>query len=576
MTTALDSRWALLSASDIQIPPRSRLLCVTPVGLGTEAVESLTSYTSRVARAHLLSVASLFGWEIAPEINRTFLRNSERRSDPSALLTISFRALVHAINGTGVTATDFASAMEKLTLRSDLTKLTLAAWRNVIPFTGLLKRVRSWCPACCAKPKTGEQVYEKLIWNLSAVTICTLHNEHLQTACAVCKRPQPLLASRTVPGHCCWCTNILVKDRTTPKASRRELLRQIWIADEIAQVIRLGQTIESPSRSLIARSVDRCIRKTLLAESAFARALHSPQSSLNDWRKGRALPRLDAVLRICSVSNTHVADFLLGEISQSCSGRSVQPGRPRKFAQPRRSRPWTIDEAKRAEQILAEAKTRKPPVPLAVIAKLIGRPSASLYYKFHQSCLDVASRYRTFQAQRKRRLLSYAFNNLAVIVERDCSANIRNIAASLQCSETMLKSQRPELIKRLAIERRKRQKIRWRLFATEIRKSLRSKTPLSLGQIAKNLGCSPATLYNRVPQLCRLLSRHSKEQKANRSHRRKEQFARAVRNEALAAYANNIYPSVKTISSRFSKPKSLRSSSIALQALREARLELGL
>src|SRR6266404_2853111 len=109
MPKAFQNEVALLDLEDCRIPPRSRLHHLLPVGVGTEYVESLTSYTSRVAHAHDVTLASLFGWEIVPRIDRQFLRHSENRSNRSALLTISFRSLVHAINGPGVTALDFAT-----------------------------------------------------------------------------------------------------------------------------------------------------------------------------------------------------------------------------------------------------------------------------------------------------------------------------------------------------------------------------------------------------------------------------------------------------------------------------------
>lgn len=34
------------------IPPRSRLFCLPPVGIGTAAVESLTGYVARLAMTH--------------------------------------------------------------------------------------------------------------------------------------------------------------------------------------------------------------------------------------------------------------------------------------------------------------------------------------------------------------------------------------------------------------------------------------------------------------------------------------------------------------------------------------------
>ncbi len=43
------------------IPPRSKLYCLEPMGLDSGMVESLTSYTARLAAAHSITLAAL-GW----------------------------------------------------------------------------------------------------------------------------------------------------------------------------------------------------------------------------------------------------------------------------------------------------------------------------------------------------------------------------------------------------------------------------------------------------------------------------------------------------------------------------------
>jgi len=41
------------------LPPRSRLYSLAPIGVGTAFVEGLTSYVSRLAAAHSVSVGDL-------------------------------------------------------------------------------------------------------------------------------------------------------------------------------------------------------------------------------------------------------------------------------------------------------------------------------------------------------------------------------------------------------------------------------------------------------------------------------------------------------------------------------------
>src|SRR6266404_8988694 len=48
------------------LPPRSRFYCLEPLGLETGMVESLTSYITRVARAHFLPPWVLTTKDLAP------------------------------------------------------------------------------------------------------------------------------------------------------------------------------------------------------------------------------------------------------------------------------------------------------------------------------------------------------------------------------------------------------------------------------------------------------------------------------------------------------------------------------
>lgn len=50
--------WSLASPS---IPARSALYSIEPIGIGTSLVESLTSYISRLAEEHTVSVGDLVG-----------------------------------------------------------------------------------------------------------------------------------------------------------------------------------------------------------------------------------------------------------------------------------------------------------------------------------------------------------------------------------------------------------------------------------------------------------------------------------------------------------------------------------
>ncbi|PYV43710.1 MAG: hypothetical protein DMG09_00235 [Acidobacteria bacterium] len=100
-----------------ELPPRSRLYHLEPIGVGTPLVESLTGYVARLAEAHCVSTGTLYRNEIDALTSKgnIFTCTIERNAGYST----------HTINGRGIHAMDFVRALESLTHRRDLHYLTL-------------------------------------------------------------------------------------------------------------------------------------------------------------------------------------------------------------------------------------------------------------------------------------------------------------------------------------------------------------------------------------------------------------------------------------------------------------------
>jgi TniQ len=69
-----------------EIPARSALCRIRPLGIGTAETECLTSYLARLARAHYLSIRSLLMQYLIPLIN---LSRSEPSRPPINFYTLS-------------------------------------------------------------------------------------------------------------------------------------------------------------------------------------------------------------------------------------------------------------------------------------------------------------------------------------------------------------------------------------------------------------------------------------------------------------------------------------------------------
>ncbi|HBB87930.1 MAG TPA: hypothetical protein DC047_09970 [Blastocatellia bacterium] len=158
----------------LNISPRSQLYNLKASGTGTGFVESLTSYTTRLAAAHKLSPAVLLGRVLAPLMEKKYwLQGGARPGTRGSGLSNSFSTHAKAINGTGVIARNWLSVIETLTMRNDLRFSTMLPWADVLSLRNLFRQTRAWCPSCYEEWRANYQiVYEPLLWTLRDVEIC--------------------------------------------------------------------------------------------------------------------------------------------------------------------------------------------------------------------------------------------------------------------------------------------------------------------------------------------------------------------------------------------------------------------
>src|SRR5438093_4538436 len=97
----------------LPIAPRSLLFALQPIGVGTPFVESLTSYISRLAEVHAVTVSDLAGYVLAKCVFRDAPIVSERAGDYR--MGSGFRSGTHAINGLAEDARRWIAAVETAT-----------------------------------------------------------------------------------------------------------------------------------------------------------------------------------------------------------------------------------------------------------------------------------------------------------------------------------------------------------------------------------------------------------------------------------------------------------------------------
>ncbi|MEH2041481.1 TniQ family protein [Nostoc sp.] len=194
----------LWSPKPLEIPQRSRLFCLEPVGVGTPHTESLSSYLNRLAQEHCLTAQKLIMGEIALLI----LENE----DKSKLLEKSVSYLLGnsdakpAINGMREMTGKLVTVLEELTMREDLRFLTLLSWKGMIYDKGLFRNYRAWCPCCWEEwMQENKIIYEPLLWSFKDVEFCLIHKQRLIEQCPHCGSCFPVMARLSPAGFCSRC-----------------------------------------------------------------------------------------------------------------------------------------------------------------------------------------------------------------------------------------------------------------------------------------------------------------------------------------------------------------------------------
>lgn len=224
------------------LPPTTRLYSLSPIGVGTPMVESLTGYIARLAEAHCVSTGLLYWKEIKALAGKGNIFSFRVTGDGGYS--------THTINGHGSPAADFVRVMEVLTGRRDLRYLTLLTWAQVLPGHSLLRRWRAWCERCFqAWLQAKQPIYEPLLWTMHAVNLCPYHRCKLRDTCPYCARRIGPLDWRSRPGYCSRCEGALVGGDQTSSSQEpagAELMWATWVATAFGELISAAPRIASP------------------------------------------------------------------------------------------------------------------------------------------------------------------------------------------------------------------------------------------------------------------------------------------------------------------------------------------
>ncbi len=294
------------------IPPRSRLYCLEPIGVGSEYVESLTGYVARLAQQHCVTPRQLLLTEIAPHLARKKNRLNYQPETVSKVFGIDM--CKPAANGTGLTAAYLVEALSALTKRNDLHKLTRLYW-PLLPKRGLLRHQRAWCPSCYLEwQQGGKTIYEPLLWLINIVVICPYHHNRLLCQCPHCHQHLPVFYWNFRPGYCSNCNQWLVNCGYKTKYTNIEadLDWQLNVVRNVGELLAFEPGFNSPPiinniSDVIYTYINQVFKSN---KAAFSRSIGISETTIGFWCNRKVIPPIDKLLRVANYFGISLLDFL--------------------------------------------------------------------------------------------------------------------------------------------------------------------------------------------------------------------------------------------------------------------------
>lgn len=360
------------------VPPRAPFKA-EPKGLGTWQRQRLSSYLLDVAAAACVRPQAI--------LNSYIDWRQDKRSG-----RFGKNMRLELINGSGPFARMWTSAISPLVGRDDLEDLTLLPFAHVMSAApAAMSQWRRWCPHCLyGDAVSGGDLYERLLWSISYVTVCPLHQTRLVSSCPSCGISQSSELSRhTLSGFCGACKGWLGRERSTDDMVDLDTpvgAYEIWVAKDFANLLALNRD----GAALLSRKKSMQLLSAVVATTyggnrgEFCKHANIGKPTLESWLKNGGLPTLRSMVRLSWVLQIPMRSLLMGneesDITIKRSGVSAEflPPRPRR--KNRRARDWIAIERNLRESIDSD----RPYSSWQEAARELGFVPSNLRWRFPQ------------------------------------------------------------------------------------------------------------------------------------------------------------------------------------------------
>lgn len=409
-----------------ELPARSRLFKLEPVGIGTDVVESLTSYIARLAAEHCSSPRRLLINEVLVPAGKDTVHNRA-----------SGIALAKHLNGIQDITVIVTNTFERLTLRDDLRHMTLLNWRAVLSHNHLLRSNRAWCAFCYEDwLSEGKVIYDPLIWAIEIITVCPKHNEPLYERCPKCTRQLSFFDKHYIPGYCSRCQTWLgaaphLHPAILRSVEQIELTRQAQIALTVGELLSCSPNIEPIATPdyFIANLADSVAKKARRNINFFADLVGIWSGTIRRLLDWRTKLRLEVLCKLCSRLNASPLDLLLDR----GNGAAFQKRHlllQRDIPMAREITPW-----EKVEENLRLALEESPPPSIEAVARRMGHHPTKVRNRHPELCQQIFNRYWIYRRDKHppRKKIISAFK---AALKEEPPPSLQRVLKRLGCLDT--------------------------------------------------------------------------------------------------------------------------------------------
>ncbi len=390
------------------------LFSLEPIGIGTAMVESLTSYLSRLAEAHCVTVGTLISQAIAEELRKNYIIASSQKRG-SRLYENAF-----TLNGMGSLTEEFIRAITNLTGR-DVSFLTLQSWRNMCPDRNILRTTKAWCPNCLEDWKRKRlPIYEPLVWCFKDVELCKIHNALLITDCPSCDSRIPLLNRTSRNGFCSHCNrwlgsaDVLDMDMESDHMSWGH-----FVISNIEDILK-----KQPYLNITTNSIKDFIVELINQAGGiigFANYFGIAKSMVSEWYKELHRPSFTMLLKVCYSVNINLLSAISNELSIHFIDKPVFSSSKQKTVRRK------IDWEKVREVLVDKLNNGENASPsVKAVAQAMNIDRRLLYSHFPDLCNELSSNYSSRIQMMKDKRIEEGLEEIRKVI-----INAKNIGAPL-------------------------------------------------------------------------------------------------------------------------------------------------